>query len=197
MVLSLTIWKRIALGSHRPMYARGHRINNVPGLNFRSDANYSTLSLPSWTSPGSYTPRTSPCRSETPNMRYHRGPRKLESIQTMTNGNSLSSASLASIVELYQRPVTTSESAPEIRSTGSFYYDYTEEFEKSPISNIEKEDPICPRPQRAESYSRHKVLREEARRNMHDETKEEMGERGKLFNSPKKGMFCIFTMAQF
>jgi hypothetical protein len=91
--------------------------------------------------------------------------------------------------------VATSESAPVIRSTGSFYYDYTEVFENLPVSDIEKEDPVCPMPQRAESYSRHKVLSEEARCSMHDEMKEDMREKGKLFNSPNKVIFYNFTVA--
>ncbi|RDA87324.1 hypothetical protein CP532_2651 [Ophiocordyceps camponoti-leonardi (nom. inval.)] len=64
---------------------------------------------------------------------------------------------------MYQRPATASSGVQAPRPGGSFYYDYTEEFEKPAplIPRTEFQAPLCPVPQRAGDGSRHMVLRED------------------------------------
>lgn len=59
--------------------------------------------------------------------------------------------------------MTARTNGPPAPSTGSFYYDYSEEFEKQIPRPLEPSIPLCPIPQRAGSTTRPMVLREETR----------------------------------
>ena len=63
---------------------------------------------------------------------------------------------------MYQRPVRPSKTGPLLRSTGSFYYDYTEEFETETPQDVDIAAPLCPIPQRAGSIRRPMVLRDDS-----------------------------------
>ncbi|KPM41753.1 hypothetical protein AK830_g4797 [Neonectria ditissima] len=63
---------------------------------------------------------------------------------------------------MYQRPITASRSGPPLRSAGSFYYDYTEEFSTDPQLGPDSAAPLCPIPQRVGSIHRPMVLREDS-----------------------------------
>lgn len=47
------------------------------------------------------------------------------------------SASLTSIVDMYQRPLTTSGTYPPFHTQGAFYYDYSEDFDPQGAANEE------------------------------------------------------------
>lgn len=65
---------------------------------------------------------------------------------------------------MYHRPVTASVASQQsLRPAGSFYYDYTEEFDKPPPLSLGVEPattPACPMPQRAGASSQPVVLRD-------------------------------------
>ncbi|KAH7023261.1 hypothetical protein EDB80DRAFT_35469 [Ilyonectria destructans] len=150
---------RTGHGSYKPTYYSSHR--RPPPLSLRPDFSRSTSSLPSRASPGPYYHGPGPHRSRTPNSMIHCGPRPPRRQQDCSD-QSVRSASLTSIVEMYQRPMNMSRQGPPLRSTGSFYYDYTEEFETDPQQGPDLSSPLCPIPQRAGSTSRPMVLREES-----------------------------------
>lgn len=95
---------------------------------FRADLNISTSSLPSEHFPGSYNHGTGPSRAFTPNSMasWTRPPCRYQKDSTE---QSMRSASLTSIVDMYRRPSRTSRTGSTGHSAGSFYYDYSEEFE--------------------------------------------------------------------
>ncbi|RSL72823.1 hypothetical protein CEP54_000773 [Fusarium duplospermum] len=131
--------------SHKPRGHRGHHM--YPPLSLRPDFSRSTSSLPSHPSPGPYQYGPGPGRSRTPNRMQYWGPRP-QYRQTSSSDHSIRSASLTSIVEMYQgMPLDTN--MPPARGTGSFYYDYTEEFENEAPYDPEYAAPLCPIPQRA------------------------------------------------
>lgn len=68
---------------------------------------------------------------------------------------------MTSIVEMYRLPLASGRNEPSLRSTGSLYYDYSEEFENQTPMPIEPAPPLCPIPQRAGSLHRPMVLRAE------------------------------------
>ena len=58
----------------------------------------------------------------------------------------------------------------QLRPTGSFYYDYTEEFENRAPAAATVPEPICPIPQRSDSVTRPLVLRQEVEEAVNAET---------------------------
>lgn len=62
---------------------------------------------------------------------------------------------------MYHRPTTSHSFGPPLRSNGSFYYDYSEEFDKDAAPAFELGVPLCPVPQRAPRLGRPMVLRAE------------------------------------
>jgi hypothetical protein len=79
------------------------------------------------------------------------------------------SVSLTSIVEMYRQPVNSCRNESSLRSTGSFYYDYSEEFENTP-PQLDPVPPLCPIPQRAGSLQRPMVLRAEDQKSSDEPT---------------------------
>lgn len=161
----LTTSQRTVHGSYKPMY--GHGPKRPPPLSLRSDANRSTASLPSRTPPSHSNPPAAPGRIRTPNSALAGTPRPYDRHRAGSTDQSVRSASLTSIVEMYQRPMTacSNGNGTTLRPAASFYYDYSEEFEQPAalsIPALESEIPICPIPQRAGGSSRPMVLREDS-----------------------------------
>ncbi|PFH57930.1 hypothetical protein XA68_14370 [Ophiocordyceps unilateralis] len=152
--------QRTTYGASKAAYAHGPR--RPPPLSLRADANRSTTSLPSGVSPGPYN--FGPGHIRTPSSSVSGRSRPYDRHRGSSVDHSPRSASLTSIVEMYQRPATASSAVPALRPGGSFYYDYTEEFEKpAPLApRVERQDPLCPVPQRAGDGSRPMVLREDS-----------------------------------
>lgn len=159
----LTALQRTIHGSYKPTFEYGAR--RPPPLSIRGDANRSTASLPSGASPGSChfgpVPVSGAGAARTPSSSLSGISKPYERYQGSSADQSVRSASLTSIVEMYQRPLTASSAIPALRPGGCFYYDYSEEFEKpaSPLPKTEPQAPICPIPQRAGGNSRPMVLR--------------------------------------
>lgn len=163
----LTFFQRPVPGGHRPAHIYGSR--RPPPLSQRSEVNRSTTSLPARSSPGSYGMSPSHYRSRTPTSYRARTPHPSSRPLAGSSEQGLRSPSLTSIVEMYHRPATANSHVPPMSSIGSFYYDYSEGFEKDSLSLAETEVPLCPIPQRAPSLSRPMVLRAEEKGNL-DET---------------------------
>lgn len=157
----LTSPQRTVHGPYRPTHYQGPR--RPPPLALRSDASRSTTSLPSRSSPGPYYGGYGPSRSRTPGSPFSWTPRPPYRQRASSADQSTRSASLTSIVEMYQRPTTASAMGPPQRSPGSFYYDYSEGFEKQVPPAVESRVPLCPIPQRIGSSTHPMVLREETR----------------------------------
>ncbi|KFA78372.1 hypothetical protein S40288_04947 [Stachybotrys chartarum IBT 40288] len=147
-------------GSYRPTY--NHPVRRPLPASLRSGP-HSTVSLPSQTSPGPYQMGYTTLRARTPNYSLPRTPRPSNRYRAgYSTEASLRSASLTSIVEMYNRPVTDTNNELGLRPAGSFYYDYSEGFEPDYPPEMATEDPLCPIPQRAGSRSRPFVLREDS-----------------------------------
>ncbi|KAK5990443.1 hypothetical protein PT974_08711 [Cladobotryum mycophilum] len=162
--------QRTVHGSYKPTYTHGQR--RPPPLSLRADANRSTTSLPSRTSPSPYYHGPPNYRVRTPNSSVSWNSRPPDRHQRSSADQSTRSASLTSIVEMYNRPITGGSNPQPLRSAGSFYYDYTEEFENQPPPDVELEIPICPIPQRAGSLRRPMVLREDSSVGLEDASNE-------------------------
>ncbi|KAI9171238.1 hypothetical protein HJFPF1_00719 [Paramyrothecium foliicola] len=81
------------------------------------------------------------------------------------------STSLTSIVEMYRRPDEEFRVPPPgLRSPGSFYYDYSEAFEKVPGQAVTTVDTLCPVPRRAEGINQSLVLRDDCQLHAHEST---------------------------
>lgn len=159
--IDLPLSQRTVHGSYKPTYAHGPK--RPPPLSLRADANRSTASLPSRASPGPCHFGPGPGRIRTPSSSLSGMSRPHDRHRAGSTDHSVRSASLTSIVDMYQRPITSGSAGPPLRSGGSFYYDYSEEFDKpAPLNpGMDPEVPICPIPQRAGSNSRPMVLRDD------------------------------------
>ncbi|KAI8720710.1 hypothetical protein NCS52_00516900 [Fusarium sp. LHS14.1] len=136
--------QRTVYWSHKSRGPRSH--HQYPPLSMRPEFSRSTSSLPSHPSPGPYQYGPGPSRSRTLNRMQYWGVRP-QYRQTGSSDQSIRSASLTSIVEMYQgTPLNTNVPLP--RAAGSFYYDYTEEFETEAPYEQEHAGPLCPIPQR-------------------------------------------------
>ncbi|KAH7162824.1 hypothetical protein B0J13DRAFT_21202 [Dactylonectria estremocensis] len=149
--------------SYKSTHYSSHR--RPPPISMRPEFNRSMPSLSSRASPGPYHQGPGLHRSRTPSSMAPWGPRQPRR-QPDCSDQSIRSASLTSIVEMYQRPIHTSMSGPPLRSAGSFYYDYTEDFEADPQSGLEFVSPLCPIPQRRGSIGRPMVLRGDCHRHL-------------------------------
>ncbi|KAM5377006.1 hypothetical protein ACJZ2D_005208 [Fusarium nematophilum] len=129
---------------------RSHRRH--PPLSLRPEFSRSTSSLPSRASPVPYHYGTGPHRSRTPNSLPYWNPRP-QFRQPSSSDQSIRSSSLTSIVEMYQR-MQPSIAAPSLRATGSFYYDYSEEFDTETQYDLEYAVPLYPFPRRTEEINR-------------------------------------------
>ncbi|RDA92629.1 hypothetical protein CP533_1442 [Ophiocordyceps camponoti-saundersi (nom. inval.)] len=150
--------QRAAYGANKHAY--GPR--RPPPLSLRAEANRSTASLPSRASPSPY--HLGPGHIRSPSSSMSGISRPYDRNRGSSVDHSPRSASLTSIVEMYQRPATASSGVAALRPGCSFYYDYTEEFEKpAPLApRTESQAPLCPVPQRAGDGNRHMVLREDS-----------------------------------
>ncbi|KAH6898351.1 hypothetical protein B0T10DRAFT_472376 [Thelonectria olida] len=149
---------RTVHGSYKPIQYTGPR--RPPPLSMRPEYNRSTSSLPSRMSPGPHYQVPGPSRSRTPNSVVYGGPRSSRR-QYDSSDQSVRSASLTSIVEMYQRPILPSRAGTPIRSAGAFYYDYSEDFDTGPEQELGYMVPFCPVPQRVDSFHRPMILRED------------------------------------
>ncbi len=78
------------------------------------------------------------------------------------------SASLTSIVEMYQRPMTSSSTCPAMRPSGTFYYDYTEDFnDPRPEGARQPDMPISSVPHRACGGTKPTMLQQDMELKVH------------------------------
>ncbi|UKZ51649.1 hypothetical protein TrVGV298_005410 [Trichoderma virens] len=179
--------QRTIHGSYKPTYAHGPR-RPLP-MAFRPDVNRSTSSLPSRTAPSPYLYAPVPCQVRGPNSSVPWGmSRQPNRHQRGSTDQSTRSASLTSIVEMYDRPMTSnSNCAPPLQSPGSFYYDYSEQFEDQSPWDMDMDIPLHPIPQRVENIRRSLLLMDniqgsfEADGNYPDSIKSNAKEDGKAY----------------
>ncbi|PON21000.1 hypothetical protein TGAM01_v210180 [Trichoderma gamsii] len=152
----LTSSQRTIHGSYKPTFFHGSR--RPPPLSLRAEANRSTTSLPSRPlhSPHFYVPGSYHARPPNPSMAWM--PRQPSRNQPYPTDQSNRSASLTSIVEMYDKPTTSNQSCVPPQSTGSIYYDYSEQFEDRPPWDIDVDVPLHPIPQRAENIRQSLLL---------------------------------------
>lgn len=152
----LTSSQRTIHGSYKPTYIHGSR--RPPPLSLRAEANRSTTSLPSRPlhSPHFYAPGSYHTRPPNPSMAWM--PRQPSRNQPYPTDQSTRSASLTSIVEMYDKPITSNQNSAPPQSTGSIYYDYSEQFEDRPPWDIDVDVPLHPIPQRAENIRQSLLL---------------------------------------
>ncbi|KAH8179991.1 hypothetical protein LIA77_01510 [Sarocladium implicatum] len=131
-----------------------------PPMPSRPDFNRSTSSLPNRFSPAPYYEGYGGPRARTPGSISSGTPVSYLRPRRGSNDQSVRTSSLTSIVEMYQVPYNSPKST-QLRSMGSFYYDYTEGFEnESPVAPT-LPAPVCPVPQRSDSSVRPLVLSED------------------------------------
>ncbi|KAL7950773.1 hypothetical protein V8C42DRAFT_359630 [Trichoderma barbatum] len=149
--------QRTIHGSYKPTYAHGPR-RPLP-MAFGPDVNRSASSLPSRTLHSPYLYAPVPCQARALSSLPWGMPRQPNRHQRGSTDQSTRSASLTSIVEMYDRPVTSnSNCAPSLQSPGSFYYDYSEQFEDQPPWDVDLDTPLHPIPQRVENIRRSLLL---------------------------------------
>ncbi|KAK1250314.1 hypothetical protein MKX08_010317 [Trichoderma sp. CBMAI-0020] len=148
--------QRTIHGSYKPTYIHGSR--RPPPLSLRAEANRSTTSLPSRPlhSPHFYAPGSYHARPPNPSMAWM--PRQPSRNQPYPTDQSTRSASLTSIVEMYDKPITSNQNCAPPQSTGSIYYDYSEQFEDRPPWDVDVDVPLHPIPQRAENIRQSLLL---------------------------------------
>ncbi|EHK40922.1 uncharacterized protein TrAtP1_004304 [Trichoderma atroviride] len=148
--------QRTIHGSYKPTYIHGSR--RPPPLSLRAEANRSTTSLPSRPlhSPHFYAPASYHARPPNPSMAWM--PRQPSRNQPYPTDQSTRSASLTSIVEMYDKPIASNQNCAPPQSTGSIYYDYSEQFEDRPPWDIDVDVPLHPIPQRAENIRQSLLL---------------------------------------
>ncbi|PHH61552.1 hypothetical protein CDD81_289 [Ophiocordyceps australis] len=169
--------QRAMHASYKPSHVHGSR--RPPPLSLRTDANRSTASLPLKTSsgPGGYF-------AQVTNQARPQYPVPPDRNQDGSTDHSVRSASLTSIVDMYQRPFTAASTGPPVRSGGSFFYDYTEEFDKPVPLNFAAQAHItvCPIPQRAGGNCRPLILQQDTDANLvmasHNEMPQALGSLG-------------------
>ncbi|EGY21606.1 uncharacterized protein VDAG_03046 [Verticillium dahliae VdLs.17] len=144
-------------GSQRPMNPHCHR--RPPPLSLRNEchrSNQPTIPLSTSAPQGRGRSRSSQSHGRWNNRGDH---------SCLSSGDySARSSSLTSIVELYRRPGLPYEPPPPLAPGASFYYDYTEGFDSCapqvpPVHT--PGPPLAPIPQRASSFNRPLVLRDE------------------------------------
>ncbi|KAH7328802.1 hypothetical protein B0I35DRAFT_27411 [Stachybotrys elegans] len=130
-------------------------------LSLRSDTSSSSISLPVGASPMAIHPAHAQMQGRTPNYSLPHTSRQYPRYRPDASVDpSQRSASLTSIVEMYHRPFHDEEAETAARSSGSFYYDYSEGFEDLP-PELPDQAPLCPIPQRAGSNTRPLILSDE------------------------------------
>ncbi|KAF4985394.1 hypothetical protein FDECE_16584 [Fusarium decemcellulare] len=143
---------------HRPSKPKDyHGYRRYPPLSLRPGFSRSTSSLPSRVSPKPrhYSPGSGRSRMQS-TMPYWVASSQCG--QTSSSGQSIRSASLTSIVEMYQGMSPNRDVLPP-RSPRSFYYDYTEEFDTESTYELEHAVPLCPIPHSGGGMRRPLLLR--------------------------------------
>ncbi|KAL6868509.1 hypothetical protein J3F83DRAFT_698033 [Trichoderma novae-zelandiae] len=150
--------QRTIHGSYKPTFTHSSR-RPLP-MAFRPDVNRSTASLPSRSLPSPYLYAPVPCHARTASSALPWGmPRQSSRQQRGSADQSTRSPSLTSIVEMYDRPVTSnSNCAPPLQSPRPFFYDYSEQFEDEPPWDGEMNIPLHPIPKRAENIRQSLLL---------------------------------------
>ncbi|CAG9971012.1 unnamed protein product [Clonostachys byssicola] len=174
--------QRTTYGSYRPTYAT--ELRRPHPFSLHSDANGSTMSLPSRSSPAPHPTWSSAARSRTPSshLTVPDPDRRGSNVQTVR------SASLTSIVQMYDSSMKTGSS----RFHGSFYYDYTEGFEEN-IPPVEPAPPLCPIPQRVKQPRPSVILTDEFEDHLREaETATPSSCRG-VINQPSPGSSFSFV----
>lgn len=161
----LTHLQKSAPNLYKASLANNQR--RAPPLSLRPEMNKSSCSLPSRYSPGPNHYRTASGRARTPSSTVSWVSRPSERYLGSTD-QSTRSASLTSIVEMYQRPLTASSTCPAIRPGRTLFYDYSEEFSTAGCDNIsETAMPLSPVPHRAGGVGESVILRQDSEIKMH------------------------------
>ncbi|KID66457.1 hypothetical protein MAN_04738, partial [Metarhizium hybridum] len=127
--------QRTVHGSYNSTYNNWAR--RPPPLSLRPDFNRSTASLPSRASPGPYYSGPISHRARTPGSSQSGASRygRFERHARMPVDRCGRSPSLTSIVDMYRRPSTAKGSGQPPQLAGSFYYDYSEDFDRPTASH--------------------------------------------------------------
>lgn len=160
----------ILLQKSAPNLYKASLANNqrrAPPLSLRPEMNKSSCSLPSKYSPGPNHYRTASGRARTPSSTVSWVSRPSDRYLGSTD-QSTRSASLTSIVEMYQRPLTASSTCPAIRPGRALFYDYSEEFNTTGCDNAsETAMPLSPVPHRAAAVGQPVIPRQDSEIKMH------------------------------
>lgn len=157
---SLTCTKRTVHGSYKPACTSAQP-RRPPRLSARPDGHSSTPSLLCHASSVDYHEATVHGRSHRVERTQAWAERHIDRPRRSSD-QSVRSCSLSSIVDMYHRPPSSTRDVPPLRSVGSFYYDYTEEFDNIPSKQTTNTLTVAPVPKRAPSLHRPLVLREES-----------------------------------
>ncbi|KAM3444105.1 hypothetical protein NHJ13734_001584 [Beauveria thailandica] len=140
----------------------------APPMSLRAEMNKSSSSLPSRSSPGPSHYMTVSGRARTPSSTVSWASRPSDRYYMSSTDQSSRSASLTSIVEMYQRPMTSSSTCPALRPSGTLYYDYTEDFNDSgPEAARHPDMPLSPVPHRVGRGSKPAILQQDMELKMH------------------------------
>lgn len=151
------------------MYKPALDSNNrrVPPLPLRAELNKSSASLPPGSSPGPNHYRTASGRARTPSSTASWTSRPSDRYYMGSTDQSTRSASLTSIVEMYQRPMTASSTCPVMRPTKTLYYDYSEDFNNADLEAAHSALPLSPFPCRTGAVARPAILRHDLELKVH------------------------------
>ncbi|KAJ6789000.1 hypothetical protein PWT90_06693 [Aphanocladium album] len=158
--------KRLAHNRYKASLANNQR--RAPPLSLRAEMNRSSGSLPSRSSPGPNHYMTASGRARTPSSTVSWASRPSDRYYMGSTDQSSRSASLTSIVEMYQRPMTSSSTCPAMRPSGTLYYDYSEDFNDQNILNTRiLEAPLSPVPHRVIGGIKPAILQQDLELNSH------------------------------
>ncbi|KAM3558740.1 hypothetical protein ARSEF4850_004455 [Beauveria asiatica] len=152
--------QRVAHNLYKISIANNQR--RAPPMSLRAEMNKSSSSLPSRSSPGPSHYMTVSGRARTPSSTVSWASRPSDRYYMSSTDQSSRSASLTSIVEMYQRPMTSSSTCPALRPSGTLYYDYTEDFNDSgPEAARHPDMPLSPVPHRVGRGSKPAILQQD------------------------------------
>ncbi|KAM3435503.1 hypothetical protein MY4824_004819 [Beauveria thailandica] len=158
--------QRVAHNLYKISIANNQR--RAPPMSLRAEMNKSSSSLPSRSSPGPSHYMTVSGRARTPSSTVSWASRPSDRYYMSSTDQSSRSASLTSIVEMYQRPMTSSSTCPALRPSGTLYYDYTEDFNDSgPEAARHPDMPLSPVPHRVGRGSKPAILQQDMELKMH------------------------------
>ncbi|EGX96910.1 hypothetical protein CCM_01568 [Cordyceps militaris CM01] len=158
--------QKVAHNLYKTSLANNQR--RAPPLSLRAEMNRSSSSLPSRSSPGLNHYMTASGRARTPSSTVSWASRPSDRYYMGSIDQSSRSASLTSIVEMYQRPMTSSSTCPAMRPTGTLYYDYSEDFKDPDSEDIRQPViPLSPIPYRAGGGTKPTILQQDLQLKMH------------------------------